>query len=517
MRGRCDRRLFQLTGDCQPAGREGGEGVVLLDHVGLREVVAGHLDALDEEGRRLPALDGDLVVDVGGLVLLHLGHVQLETRVEGLRRRERDVGDAEVDVLHQALVRVERRLVVAAEPQLRHLQPVLLDRPGHVDVALHVHAADDHVGARLLHALHVGRHGGARVADLQVGVADVVAGGLQGGLLRLARGRRRRDPVGDERDGRLLLRLPRHIGVLRRAGRVVLDGAAGGEEVGRSGPVAGHVVAVGRHPRLHEQVGREERRRHAGHGEHVVLVDEGVGQLVERRGVAAVVERVLVVDLAAVHAALGVDVLVVGLLAVDQRGEVRRQRPRLGRDGPHRDGVRGHPWCRARRLRRGPAGRCRDDAGHQCRPGERRRHQRPESLSHSHAVPNHPSRCIPPGMPVTVAVGRSRPLLHHLCSLSLPGSAFPSPSSSFSAPLSVRKPRFASRHAKNSLWRSNSRNARTSSGRTADRTSTSRATSGSYPHDDDEGAHPLLRPSRPRRGPPRGAARRRRAAGCPCR
>ena len=256
-------------------------------------------------------------------------------------RRERDVRDVEVDALHQALVLVERRLVVPAEPQLGHVQPVLLDRPGHRDVALDVHAADDHVGAGLLHALHVRCHGGPRVIHLEVGVADLVSGGGQRGLLRLARGRRGGDPVGDEGDRRRLLCLPGHVGDLRarRRGstapsRPRRTGSAG------PGPVAGHVVSICRDARLDEEVGREERRRHAGHGEHMVLVDERVRQLVERGWVPAVIQRVLVIDLAAVHPSLGIDVVEIGPLAVDQRGEVRRQRPRLGRDRSHRDGIR---------------------------------------------------------------------------------------------------------------------------------------------------------------------------------
>ena len=223
-----DRRLEAARGERR-------QGVVRLDHGGLGEVAAGHLDALDEEGRRLPPLQGDLVRDVRGLVLLHLGEVELQAGVEGRGRRERDVCDVEVHALHQALVRVERRLVVPAEPQLRHVQPVLLDGPGHRHVALDVHAAHDHVGAGLLHALHVGGDGGTRVIDLEVGVAHLVPGGRQVILLRLARGGRRRHAIGDERDGRRLLRLPRHVGDLRRRGRVVLHRAGGGEQVRRAG------------------------------------------------------------------------------------------------------------------------------------------------------------------------------------------------------------------------------------------------------------------------------------------
>ena len=189
-------------------------------------LLPGHLDALDEEGRRLPPLQGDLVRGVRGLVLLHLGEVELEARVDAtVGARERDVSDVEVDALHQALVRVERRLVVPAEPELRHVQPVLLDGPGHRHVALDVHAAHDHVGAGLLHALHVGGHGGTRVVDLEVGIAHLVPGGRQGVLLRLARGGRRRHAIGDEGDGGRLLRLTGHVGDLRRGGRVVLHRA----------------------------------------------------------------------------------------------------------------------------------------------------------------------------------------------------------------------------------------------------------------------------------------------------
>ena len=196
-----------------------------------------------------------------------------------------------------------------------------------------------------------------------------------------------------------------HVGDLRRGGGVVLHRAPRGEQVRRRRPVPGHVVPVGGDARLDEEVGREEGGGHPGHGEDVVLVDEGVRQLVERRGVATVVQGVLVVDLAAVHAARGVDVVVVRPLAVDERGEVGRQRPRLGRDRPHRDGVRRHPRRRARRRgRTGRAARRRHDGCCQHRAQERHCRQRLGSMSYSHAVPNR-RLCIPPGMPVTVAGG----------------------------------------------------------------------------------------------------------------
>ena len=117
-------------------------------------------------------------------------------------------------------------------------------------------------------------------------------------------------------------------------------------------------------------------------------------------------------------------------------------------------------------------------ADRQHRPRQRRRRQRLESMSHSHAVPNHPS-CIPPRMPVTVAAGLHAHLLTP-CDLSRRRTAFPSPSPTSCSQTSLR----VISQFKNSLWRSNSRSARTSSGRTAGSTSTWRATSGWYPHDE---------------------------------
>ena len=355
-----DRRL-------ETARRVRRKRIVRRDHVGLREVLPGHLDALDEQIRRFPSLQGELVGDVLRLVLLHLREVELQGRVELRRCREGDVGDVEVDALHEALVRVQGRLVVTTEPQLGHVgQPILLNGPGHRHVPLDVHAAHDHVGTGLLHALHVCGDGRSWVADLEVGIAHGVAGGLQRVLLRLARGRRGGHAVGDEGDGRLLLRLSRHIADLRARGGVVLHRAGRGEQVLRPAPVPGDVVAIGRYPRLDEEVGREERRRHAGHGKHVILIDKRVRQLVERRRVPTVVQGVLVVDHATVHPTLSVDVVVVRPLAVDHGREVGRQGPGLGSDRPHRDGVRRHPRCRARRrcgARR--AGRRRHDGGTQ--------------------------------------------------------------------------------------------------------------------------------------------------------
>ena len=307
--------------------------------------------------------------------------------------------DVEVDVLHQALVLIQGPLVVAVEPQLRRLEAVLLDGPGHGDVALHVHAGDHHVDPGLLHALDVGGHRGPRVGDLVVGVGDVHAGLLHAGRAGLARGRRRGDPVGQEAD---LVGLDGtgHIGIPRRPGGQVLHRAPGGEEVGRRGPVGGHVVAVGRGLRFHEDVGREEGGGHAGHGEHVVLVDQGVGQLGELAGVPAVVEGVLQVDLASVDPTLGVDVLEVGLLAVDQRREVRRDRSGLGRDGAHRDGVRRDPRLRCGRGGAGAPGHAadRDQRGGESRSGHCDLGRHPCAVPVSHAVPT-VTRCIasPPG------------------------------------------------------------------------------------------------------------------------
>ena len=195
---------------------------------------------------------------------------------------------------------------------------------------------------------------------------------------------------------------------------------------------------------------------------------------------------VLVVDLAPVHAALGVDVLEVGLLAVDQRREVRRQGSRLGRDRPDRDGVRGHP----RRGARSPTRPLRRPPGPTpWRPSAAIAVSATVAISAlnpcltSHAVPNHLSWCIPPGMPVTVAKG-----LHAHCST--PSrlarrftSLLHSPMSRSSHGLVIvgRPVRQITSYAqfKKSLCRSNSRSARTSSGRTAASSSTSRATSGS--------------------------------------
>ncbi len=245
---------FQFVGVVRPSGGERRERVVLLDDIGPREVVPCHLHALDEQRSRLPPLDRDLVLDVVRLVLLHFSQVQLQTGVFGRRGGERHVRDAEVHVLHQTLVRVQRLLIVAVEPQLGHVEPVLLDRPGQADVALDVHAADHHVGARLLHPLDVGRDGRARVVHLEVRVADVVTGSLQRVLFRLAGGRGCRHAVGEERH-RGRVGLPRDVGNLRTGSRIVLNRAARGEQVLRTGPVAGDVVSVRRDPSLDEDVG----------------------------------------------------------------------------------------------------------------------------------------------------------------------------------------------------------------------------------------------------------------------
>ena len=140
----------------------------------------------------------------------------------------------------------------------------------------------------------------------------------------------------------------------------------------------------------------------------MVLVDERVRELVERRGVPAVVEGVLVVDLATVDPSLGVDVVEVPPLAVDERGEVGREDTRLGRDGPDGDGVGGDSRSRsAARLRAGRPG-----GGHYQGCQERRRHQgrsayglQPVPRFASHTMLNPPVH-IPPRMPLTVPVRR---------------------------------------------------------------------------------------------------------------
>ena len=135
----------------------------------------------------------------------------------------------------------------------------------------------------------------------------------------------------------------RHVRDVGRDGREVLHRSTGGEEVRRSGPVGRHVVAVGRCLRLDQDIGAEKERSHAGHRKHAILVDQVLGQLGELARVAAVVERVLVVNLATVHAALGVGVVEVRPLAGDHRRRAPRQRTGLRRDGADRDGVRCHP------------------------------------------------------------------------------------------------------------------------------------------------------------------------------
>ena len=233
----------------------------------------------------------------------------------------------------------------------------------------------------------------------------------------------------------------------------------------------------------------------------MVLVDEGVGQLVERCRIAAVVQRVLVVDLAPVHASLGVDVVVVRPLPVDERREVRRQGPRLGRNGPDRDRIGRHARSGARGRRRPGRRRCHDQRARQQPPGEHGGDQRPDSLPPSHTVPNHLSRCIPPGMPVTVLAGLHRncsPLVvvsleigwfdrdvcrvRAVCTVRLPLRKRRFAAAPFSVKAvrsSVRSPRHHCRHFKNSRLRSKSRSARTSSGPTAGSSSTWRATMGS--------------------------------------
>ena len=368
---------------------------------------------------------------------------------------------------------------------------VLLNGPGHGDVALHVHAAHHHVGARLLHALHIGGHRGARIADLEVGVDDLVPVGRQGLGPGLAGGRRGGDAVGDEGDlGRL--GLLRHVAHERPLSRVVLHRAPRGEQVGRAGPVARDVVAVGRGARLDEEVRREERGRHAGDGEHVVLVDQGVGQLVEGGRVPAVVQLVLVVDLAAVHAALGVDVLVVGLLAVDQRAEVGGQRAGLGRDRPHRDGIRRHPRRAAPEARRFRCPRVR-------RPARSPPDHRPNTVATSALIPCL-TRIPSPFAPLRASPRGCRSLyfrpfmwsLHPLCQRFAVSERPPCRSLSplgnlvslrgTRSRLSVHSPlsrRTSIDQSRNNRWRSKSRKACTSFLRIAGSSSTRRATSGS--------------------------------------
>ena len=87
----------------------------------------------------------------------------------------------------------------------------------------------------------------------------------------------------------------------------------------------------------------EERRAHAHHGEHVVLLDELLGHGEVGGGAPLVVFLVGQLELAPVHAALGIDHGEVGLHAVHDRGEVGRQRPRDVGDAAHVDQGAGHP------------------------------------------------------------------------------------------------------------------------------------------------------------------------------
>ena len=225
---------------------------------------------------------------------------------------------------------------------------------------------------------------------------------------------------------------------------------------------------------------------------------------------------VLVVDLAAVHAALRVDVVEVRLLAVDQRAEVRRQGPRLRRDGPDRDGVRRHARRSARRRAPALAAVDDDDRGGQGCPREHGRHRRLESLSHSHARPQSSFVASPPGCRSLYLQGFT-PIAHPLRSYTSHFSLilFPSPRPRcWSAPFVLCSPA-ASRHPKNNLRRSKSLRARTSSGRTGANSSTSRATA-ARSHRGGKGPDPLLDGPRPR-APRRGAAPRPLDAGRPCR
>ena len=235
---------------------------------------------------------------------------------------------------------VERGLVLAVEPELLDVQAVLLDAAGEGDVAVDCHTAQDEVGLGGEDPLDVGRQVGVDRRQLQVGVADVIAGRFELVDRRLAGGGRARHVVGEDGQRRRL-RLLQEVGDLREDAVVCLHRPAGAEEVGWPGPVAGDVVAVRRRAgRL--EVRRVEEVRRRDHRERVVLVDDGVGERDETARCPAVVEVVGERDLPAVHAAGRVDHVEVRLDALDERGEVGADRPGKGRDGTDVDLLGGH-------------------------------------------------------------------------------------------------------------------------------------------------------------------------------
>src|ERR1019366_9893120 len=125
--------------------------------------------------------------------------------------------------------------------------------------------------------------------------------------------------------------------------------ATGREEIVRTRPVVRDVVAICGDLRLHEEVGCEERRGDAGNGEDVVLVDKGGNELVELARVAAVIERVLVIDFATIDAPLGIYIGEIGFFPVDERAEVSGKLAGLGGDGTYGYGIFGHTRCGADR------------------------------------------------------------------------------------------------------------------------------------------------------------------------
>ena len=296
--------------------------------------------------------------------------------------------------MHQVRELGDRRLVVAVQPVLGDgPHAVLVHGPRQQRVPGEVHAARDQVHVQSTHPVDVRGEVDRRRRDRCVLVHDrnVEAVHLVGDALAALLGAAHL--VGEDPD-RLGVQL---LGQVGRLGARSCEGdvrALRAEQAGAVRPVCADGVAERRDVVcLQEARSREARGGHADDREDVILLDQGAYLVGVLRGVRAVVEWVSELDRAPGDASLGVDHRQIRPDAVEDRGEVGRDRTREGGDASDDDlraadslGVAG---VGHRRL--GVPAPCRDDdhgrhGGHQRRPPTRS-----PSRPHFDIVPQRPA------------------------------------------------------------------------------------------------------------------------------